>query len=39
VDPERHQAVTARLRIQVEDAIAWREKCLRYFQTFSKRPF
>jgi alpha-glucuronidase len=39
VDGERHQAVAARLRTQVEDAIAWREKCLRYFQQFSKRPF
>ena len=38
VDPERHAAVAARLRKQVEDAAAWRDKCLRYFQTFSQRP-
>lgn len=36
VDDERHQAVTAKLRQQAADAAAWREKCLRYFQQFSK---
>jgi alpha-glucuronidase len=38
VDEERHGAVLARLRQQVSDAAAWRDKCLRYFQQFSKRP-
>jgi alpha-glucuronidase len=38
VDPERHAAVLAKLRQQAIDATAWRDKCLRYFQTFSKRP-
>ena len=28
----------AKLRQQAEDAAAWRDKCLRYFQTFSQRP-
>jgi alpha-glucuronidase len=39
VDDERHRAVAAKLRQQAADAEAWREKCLRYFQTFSGRPF
>jgi alpha-glucuronidase len=39
VDDERHKAVAAKLKRQAEDAEAWREKCLRYFQTFSGRPF
>ena len=34
VDEERYQAVLARLRRQTEDAAAWRDKCVRYFQTF-----
>jgi alpha-glucuronidase len=38
VDAERHAAVAAKLRQQAEDAAAWRDKCLRYFQTFSQRP-
>jgi alpha-glucuronidase len=38
VDAERHAAVLARLHQQTVDAAAWRDKCLRYFQTFSKRP-
>ncbi len=39
VDDERHAEVLARLHKQVADAVAWRDKCLRYFQQFSKRPF
>jgi alpha-glucuronidase len=38
VDEERHQAVLERLRRQVEDAATWRDKCLRYFHQFSKKP-
>jgi alpha-glucuronidase len=34
VDEERYQAVLARLRRQTEDAAAWRDKCVHYFQTF-----
>ena len=37
VDDERYQAVLAKLRRQTADAAAWRDKCLRYFQAFSKR--
>ena len=32
VDDERYQAVLARLKRQAEDAAAWRDKCLRYFE-------
>ncbi len=38
VDAERHQAVAGKLEIQERDAIVWRDACLLYFQTFSKRP-
>jgi alpha-glucuronidase len=38
VDGERHEAVAHRLRKQVEDAAAWRDKCLKYFQQFSGKP-
>jgi alpha-glucuronidase len=38
VDQERFEAVAARLRTQATEAAAWRAKCLRYFQQFSKRP-
>jgi alpha-glucuronidase len=38
VDEARYQAVLAKLRRQTEDAARWRDKCLRYFQAFSKGP-
>jgi alpha-glucuronidase len=38
IDDERHRAVLAKLQQQEADAAAWRDKCLRYFQGFSKRP-
>ncbi|GAB2534224.1 alpha-glucuronidase family glycosyl hydrolase [Rufibacter soli] len=38
VDPERHKQVTTFLKIQHDDAKWWRDACLLYFQTFSKRP-
>ena len=38
IDPERHAAVSRKLEIQERDAVAWRDACLLYFQTFSKRP-
>ena len=37
IDPERHEAVAKKLAIQERDAIVWRDACLLYFQTFSKR--
>jgi alpha-glucuronidase len=38
IDTERHSAVAKKLAIQERDAIHWRDACLLYFQTFSKRP-
>jgi alpha-glucuronidase len=38
VDAERHQAVAAKLRRQAQDAATWRDKCLAFFQQFSRRP-
>ncbi len=38
VDGERFGAVADKLKIQVEDAKKWRDKCLLYFQTFSHQP-
>ncbi len=37
IDPERYEAVAKKLVIQERDAIVWRDACLLYFQTFSKR--
>jgi alpha-glucuronidase len=38
VDVQRHKAVAGKLATQERDAIYWRDACLLYFQTFSKRP-
>ena len=38
IDAERHAAVAKKIELQERDAIVWREGCLLYFQTFSKRP-
>lgn len=38
IDSERHDEVAKKLAIQERDAIWWRDACLLYFQTFSKRP-
>lgn len=38
IDAERHAAVATKLAIQERDAAYWRDACLLYFQTFSKRP-
>ena len=38
VDCQRFSDVQRRLRIQARDAEWWRDACLLYFQTFSKRP-
>ncbi|HEV2863555.1 MAG TPA: alpha-glucuronidase family glycosyl hydrolase [Pyrinomonadaceae bacterium] len=37
VDDERHADVARKLAIQERDAVWWRDACLLYFQTFSKR--
>ena len=38
IDAERFAAVQQRLQRQEEDAVIWRDACLLYFQTFSRRP-
>ncbi len=38
VDHQRHARITALLKRQHQDAIFWKDACLSYFQTFSKRP-
>lgn len=38
VDAERFAHVAERLARQEQDAVIWRDACLLYFQTFSKRP-
>ena len=38
VDKERFTDVQAKLKIQAEDAVWWKDACLLYFQTFSKQP-
>jgi alpha-glucuronidase len=38
IDDERHEAVARKLAIQEHDAAWWRDACLLYFQTFSRRP-
>ncbi len=37
-DPERFRHVESHLRIQKKEAEWWRNACLLYFQSFSKRP-
>ena len=38
IDDERHEQVKMLLSIQYKEAVWWRNACLLYFQTFSKRP-
>jgi alpha-glucuronidase len=38
IDSERYEEVARKLSIQERDAIVWRDACLLYFQTLSKRP-
>ncbi len=38
IDEERYDAISRKLAIQERDAVWWRDACLLYFQTFSKRP-
>jgi alpha-glucuronidase len=33
IDEQRYQAVLAKLQRQTADAAAWRDKCVRYFQS------
>jgi alpha-glucuronidase len=38
IDQERFDHVKAMLSIQVKEAVWWRDACVLYFQTFSRRP-
>lgn len=38
IDKQRFREVQAKLKIQARDAVWWKDACLLYFQTFSKRP-
>ena len=38
IDPINFESVKARLQIQYEDAVEWRDGCVLYFQIFSKMP-
>jgi len=38
IDKERFADVQSKLRIQSRDAVWWKDACLLYFQTFSKKP-
>ncbi|WP_288437502.1 alpha-glucuronidase [uncultured Chryseobacterium sp.] len=38
IDEKRFADVQAKLRIQSRDAVWWKDACLLYFQTFSKKP-
>jgi len=37
-DTQRFKDVQSKLKIQARDAVWWKDACLLYFQTFSKRP-
>ena len=38
VDQQRFAEVQSKLKIQAKDAVWWKDACLLYFQTYSKRP-
>lgn len=38
IDEEQYRHVQSLLRIQLKEAIWWRNACVLYFQTFSRRP-
>lgn len=38
IDKERFYDVQSKLKIQARDAVWWKDACLLYFQTFSRRP-
>jgi len=38
IDKNRFEEVQYKLKIQLKDAITWKDACLLYFQTFSRRP-
>lgn len=38
IDYKRFEEIQSKLKIQARDAVWWRDACLLYFQTFSKKP-
>ena len=38
IDEQRFTDVQSKLRIQSRDAVWWKDACLLYFQTFSRKP-
>jgi alpha-glucuronidase len=36
IDHQRHEYVSKRLKMQLENALHWREVCLKYFGQFAK---
>ncbi|WP_400263197.1 hypothetical protein ACFX5U_09075 [Sphingobacterium sp. SG20118] len=38
VDHQRFAEIQSKLKIQSKDAVWWKDACLLYFQTFSRRP-
>ena len=38
IDYRRFEEVQSKLKIQARDAVWWRDACLLYFQTFSRKP-
>lgn len=38
IDGQRFSEVQSKLRVQARDAVWWKDACLLYFQTFSKKP-
>lgn len=38
IEPDIHESIGRHLRTQLRDAIWWKDGCLQYFGTFSRRP-
>jgi alpha-glucuronidase len=38
IDPDTHESVSARLKIQEKEAIWWRDACVLYFKEYAKMP-
>jgi len=38
IDEQRHREVAQRLAIQSRDAMAWRDRCLAYFESVNHLP-
>jgi alpha-glucuronidase len=36
IDPQRHQAIAAKLAVQATDAQSWRDQCIAYFRTVAR---